>query len=165
MKSQIDRALRGAILVAFCVPSLGVVAARFFGSGPSTAAASSTPEPMPPLPDIRPLPVSTGSMPGEMTELASPFWHAFHIPIAPAEPMPIRRPSPQSEQPDPDFLVTAVMPHASRPLAVINGRPRSIGDVIVPGWTLTSIDGHARTVTLTHSSGRTRTLQIGTVPP
>ncbi len=164
MKTQIDRARRGAIVAAFFVPSLGVVAARLFGMGPSTAAASTSPEPMAALPDIRLVPAVTDSGSGEMAELASPFWHAFQIPNAPAEATPTRRPAQLTEQPDPDFLVTAVMPHPSRPLAVINGRPRSIGDVVVPGWTLTAIDGHSRTVTLTHTSGRTQTLQIGTTP-
>lgn len=165
MPMQTDRARRLILLAAFLVPSLGVLTARLVGTGPANASASLTPEPMAALPDIRPIIDTVPSDPIHAGTLTSPFWHSIQTPNTPIEVLRPIQPTETRPDPDPEFRVTAVMPHPSRPLAVINGRPRSIGDTVVPNWKLTAIDGTGRSVVLTHTSGREVTLHIGTTQP
>lgn len=50
--------------------------------------------------------------------------------------------------------MTSILPHPQNPLAVIDGKPRRIGDTLESGWTLEGISGDDFTVTLRHSSGK-----------
>jgi hypothetical protein len=97
--------------------------------------------------------------------VASPFKFENEPASEPRVTLPQRRaPEPRAE-PEVEFLLTAVMPSPSRPLAVINGKARRIGDAVEPGWVLTMIDGDARRVIATHISGRTRTVEMATQAP
>ncbi|HZW06437.1 MAG TPA: hypothetical protein VFF65_04880 [Phycisphaerales bacterium] len=52
----------------------------------------------------------------------------------------------------------ALMVNDQGPFAVISGKVRTIGDVVVPGWTVTAIDPQARQVVMTADDGRSVTL-------
>ncbi len=78
----------------------------------------------------------------------------------PDKPEPISQivlpPVPSGKQPaepaadkPPAINLTALMLGGREPLAVINGKPHRLGSEIAPGWTLTSIDRQAASVTVT----------------
>ena len=48
----------------------------------------------------------------------------------------------------------------NRPLAVINGRARQIGEVVGGEWTLTAIDARAGSITLRHADGRIKSISV-----
>jgi hypothetical protein len=50
--------------------------------------------------------------------------------------------------------VTSILPHPKNPLAIIDGKPRRVGDVMDSGWTVLSINGDDFTVTLRHKTGK-----------
>lgn len=58
--------------------------------------------------------------------------------------------------------LTSVMKTAGGTVAVIQGKLYRVGDRITPEWTLSAIDDKARTATLLHSGGESRTLAIVT---
>lgn len=60
-------------------------------------------------------------------------------------------------EPPPQIVVTAVM-GGRVPVAVINGRPRSVGDEVQPGWSVLKITPTG--VVLGHADGRTATFGI-----
>ena len=139
------------------IPVGGVVLARYIGQGPSSASASVASEPVafPRLPSVVPVPLRDDAV---IAGLGTPF-------RIEAEPMPrLEFPTPNSDTPKPsgtpDFTLTTVMPHASRPLAVINGRTRSIGDEVSPGWFLRAIDGDARQVLIEGPDERSVVLRM-----
>lgn len=144
-----DRNARAACLLVALTPIAGVLGARFVGAAPASALAATYLElpPLPTLPDTQPrrLPPET------LAAMASPFRAAERVLAAEApepEPQPEPEPAPEPPAPVPVFRLTTVMPHPVRPLAVINNRPRAIGDEVAPGWFLTAIHGDARQVTI-----------------
>lgn len=153
---------RNTLLICAVVgltPIAGVMVARYVGQGPSSAGAAVANQPgtFPKLPGRVTVPTRDE---GVTAGLGTPF-------RIEAEPMPrLEFPAPTSEPPKasgvPVFTLTAVMPHATRPLAVINGRARSIGDEISPGWFLRAIDGDSRQVLLTGPEDRTVVLRMAT---
>ncbi len=154
-----DHACRTAAAAAFIIPLAIVAGARFVGGAAqhSLASIDERPPALPVIgtdPDNNPDP-SRHLGPGH---LASPFWNGSAAREYSPQPEPT---SPQPEQ-GPEIRetirLTAVMPSARNPLAVINGRPRRIGDEVVPGWTLVAIDGRERTVTV--ESGLARRIVI-----
>lgn len=64
---------------------------------------------------------------------------------------------PVAERPQQDTIssvqVTSILPHPKNPLAIIDGKPRRVGDVLDSGWKVMSINGEDFTVTLRHRSG------------
>ncbi len=58
------------------------------------------------------------------------------------------------QEPDPTVSITSILPHPKNPLAIINGKPHRVGDVLESGWKVMSINGQDFTVTLRHSSGK-----------
>lgn len=53
----------------------------------------------------------------------------------------------------PAVNVSSILPSPRNPLAVIDGRPRRVGDILPSGWKVLSINGEDNTVTLQHSTG------------
>lgn len=153
---------RNALLLCVVIgltPVTGVLAARYIGQGPANAGASTQTEAprFPRLPARVTAPVHDDAVTAALT---TPF-------RIEAEPMPrLEFPAPTFEPPKasgvPVFTLTTVMPHATRPLAVINGRARSIGDEISPGWFLKAIDGDSRQVLLAGPDDRTVVLRMAT---
>lgn len=157
-----DRGTLATGLLIALTPALGVGGARFVGQAarPAAAGPAFAVAELPRFPD-RPEP---GAETPDYAGLRSPF-RVQTEPMAPVLVMPdIGHPTPKIEG-VPEFVLTAVMPHRDRPLAVINGRPRSLGDEVAPGWTVTAIDGDARRVALTGPDGRTVRLGMRSGPP
>lgn len=157
-----DSQMRLLCLGAILAPAAAGVISGYLGNGPSRAGAIMI-EPMPDLPVIVPAAIATEASP--IPVMASPFKFESEPAPEPRATLP-QRPLPERRtEPEVEFLLTAVMPSPSRPLAVINGKARRIGDAVEPGWVLTMIDGDARRVILTHISGRTRTVEMATQAP
>jgi hypothetical protein len=141
-------------------PASGVIGARFVGAGPRTAAAS-VPAVLPPLVEFVPPPPEAPAT--DFSALASPFRSADPA-IVPLLQPEVRLPPTPVERSLPVFTLTSVMPHPSRPLAVINARPRSVGDEIAPGWILTRIEGDTRQVIVTGPDGRSHRVRMSSAP-
>ena len=60
-------------------------------------------------------------------------------------------------EPPPQIVVSAVM-GGRVPVAMVNGRPRSVGDEVQPGWTVLQITQSG--VVIVHTDGRTATFTI-----
>lgn len=145
-----NRQIMLACALLAVTPAAGVVGARFVGRGPARASAAE-PVSMTPLPEIPPAPPA--SDPDRFLALRSPFPEVT-LPAEPAPILVVDAPGEPAIPNTPDLALTSVMPHPTRPLAVINGRPWTTGDEVAPCWTLTSIDGHERRVVLTGPDGR-----------
>lgn len=157
-----DRVVLGWCLIALATPPAAVALSRFVGVGPAPALAESEPEPLPEPPSIafslpqtlRPGVVPDGETTGT-TSIVSPFWHEAGYVSTTPDPLsdPDDATGPATDT-GPTFVLSAVMPHPRHPAAIINARPCSIGDTVVPGWRLISIDGDARLVVLSDRTGR-----------
>lgn len=53
------------------------------------------------------------------------------------------------------LTLSAIMRNDSGPFALIGGKARTVGDVVVAGWTISEIDLESRTVTITSDDGAT----------
>ncbi len=93
-------------------------------------------------------------------KVSSPFWFQEEELFMPEEPLDIPPEYQSMTEPDPEFVLTTVLPSKNNPLAVINGKARSTGDEIVKGWTLYKIMGNERYVILKHESGRRVKVQM-----
>lgn len=101
--------------------------------------------------------------------IASPFW------VEPITAGPVANQSQQPTDPTPDnpapmvraadsFRVTSVMPSARNPLAVIDGRPRRVGDVLDGGWKIEAINAQDHSVSLVHPSGNRARIGLKNTP-
>ena len=149
-------------LVIALAPAAAIVGARHVGSAAGGVIGAEV-APLNPAPEFEPLTPVTDD-PSRFAALRSPF----RADPEPIEPLTIPLEPEVAEGPKdpavPEFSLTAVMPHPTRPLAVINARPRAIGDQTAPGWTLTAIDGDARQVTLTGPGGRSVRIRMTNTP-
>lgn len=146
-----------ASFAAFGLPISIVVAARFVGAAATDARASVS---IPPtsLPEIEPS--VTQPFFFDAATVTSPFWGESESRVA--EPNVVTIPTESQIVRDAPIQIklTAVMPSARSPLAVINGKPCKIGDMVAPQWTLTAIDGDSRTVTISSASGQERVIKL-----
>ncbi|MDP1660575.1 MAG: hypothetical protein Q8L55_01560 [Phycisphaerales bacterium] len=102
----------------------------------------------------------------EITIFKSPFDHLLPQATAVLQTGPtietgpgVVEPAPVSVPPEVRALsLGALMTNESGPFAVISGRVRSLGEVILPGWTVTAIDPTNRRVTVTSDDGVSLTL-------
>lgn len=145
-----DRSTLITGLLIVLAPAAAVYGARHIGGGAGDAIGAEI-RPLPPVPHFEPLTTAKAD-PARFAELPSPFW-TDPEPVQP-EVVPEIIPEAPKTKGVPEFILSTVMPHPTRPLAVINGRPRAIGDPAAPGWTLTAIDGEARQVVLTGPDGQ-----------
>lgn len=154
------------VLSAVCAvaPLLAVVAARTFG-GPRPAAAAASKvkdvkvnesKKLVALPSSGEIFAPARTMVG--AGLASPFYApakgespVINLPVA-DEP---------TKQEIPTFELTSVI-NGVRPLAVVNGRMRSQGQTVAPGWTVRSIDPVAGRVVVSSVVHGDVTLQLRT---
>ncbi|MEM9372405.1 MAG: hypothetical protein AAGA55_02065 [Planctomycetota bacterium] len=147
---------RLVMVAAFALPVAAVGVARYIGSAaePALAAVAAAPPVLPTLTQ----PAAQQPLPDH--PFRSPFW--TRASVSPYQPDPEIPGEVQVSEPPPsiDARLTAVMPSSRTPLAVINGKPHRIGDAVTPTWTLVSIDGKARTVTLRNSNGQTVTIAL-----
>lgn len=139
------------------VPALCVLGSQFIGGAPSSAHADDIGEYTPPSQYMS---FSYTPRPHEsvtIQSISSPFYFDSIDPYVEApqidEPL---EPRPRSTSPQelPGVRVTSILPHPKNPLAIIDGKPRRVGDVMDSGWTVLSINGDDFTVTLRHKTGK-----------
>lgn len=152
-----DRPLSAACALAFLTPIAGVVLARLIGSAVGTTEAGQAMEVAPPVAVLPPL-IEPRDRAGALASMPSPFRtideSAVREVIEPGD-------TTKRNASVPAFALTSVMPHPKRPIAVINGRPRTIGEELSPGWTLAEIDGAGRTVVINGPQGDRIRVRMG----
>lgn len=159
----------GYILAALMVPSIAMIGTRYMGQGASQSQAGVVKFETPKLaafPSISLASSNEGVELGSIPEISSPFWFQEVIDDLYVNPIQIDDPyQPQQTQNlIPDFQVTTILPHPKRPLAIIDSKPRKIGDEVAEGWELIAINGQNRTVLLVHKSGKRITLGLAKKP-
>ena len=166
---------------ALLAPMLMVQTVRMlFGSGPGQANAQVTPTT--PAPGTG---AATGSQPpalaltpkqkaavehltaarSQITIYTSPFNHLTPRSTA-IQTMPHVQPVPGNVTPPPTTIPSevrglalgALMTNENGTFALISGKVRAVGDVVVPGWTVSAIDSTTRRVTITSDEGLSVTL-------
>lgn len=144
---RIERNTLAAALIITIIPSCGVLAARYVGAAPRAAEASApiTLLPVPSMPPYAPADPITAE------GIRTPFRSNPVVQPAPELPEFVETAPARG---DPTFTVTSIMPHPTRPLALINARPRMLGDEIAPGWRLTAFPEDQRSVVLTGPEGQ-----------
>tara|TARA_R110002096_G_scaffold435816_1_gene663087 strand:- start:102731 stop:103234 length:504 start_codon:yes stop_codon:yes gene_type:complete len=138
---------------AMVCPVLAVLAFQFVQGNPASAHAGMNTVEFLEHPDV---PESWGVVarvfhPDDST--TSPFWYEeieVEEPSLPEYAAPTARP----DAPDPTFVLSAVLPSASKSYAVVNGKPYSTGDTVVADWIIVEIAGQERYIIMEHSSGR-----------
>ncbi len=66
----------------------------------------------------------------------------------------VPRARPATPESLPAVRVTSILPHPKNPLAIIDGKPRRVGDTLDSGWTVMSINGKDFSVSLRHTTGK-----------
>ncbi len=153
-------------LCAILAPAGFVFGSRFVGSGPSDVIADSFEQETvkTDLPKFDPMPVVTPR------DTSIPIQSPFYLEAIPAssEPRDVRVQGDTQRPSIPDALptvrVTSILPSSRNPLAIIDGKPRRVGDTLKSGWTVVSINGDDFTVTLRHSSGETMNAKMSSNP-
>ena len=158
---------------AVLAPVLAVVLVRFVGAGPGSAAAAGAAS-LPSVPEV----VRDWNPDADTARALDRVRDLVGRPIAanllqnenivePIRPVAAATPT-SSVQPivptiairPPDLKLTTVLDGRSGPIAVIDGRPRQIGQEVAPGWTLTHIDAKLRTVSLRGPSDTVHELRL-----
>lgn len=141
-------------------PLLALIGARLWlaSNGPATASAS-TPTEAIVQPKFAGLPEPTEDQQRliararalEGVQPPSPFPRSEMALIAvPDMPLTPGAPEPKVEPP-PTLALTSVM-GGRVPVAMVNGRPRSLGDLVAPGWKIVEINPDR--IVIEHSDGR-----------
>jgi len=152
------------ILAGLLVPGTVMFGARYIGQGPSISNAQVV---APALPEVVQFPeislVNTMRLSSVQDDrgFESPFWfeditlseytNPFEVPLDP---------KPSVDNLLPEIVVTAILPNAKNPMAVINSKPRRVGEEFDGGWQLIGIDGQNRTVILLHTSGARKVVAL-----
>ena len=144
------------IACAIITPTMAVFGSRLIGSGVAMSFAELPDEQMdtfdfPQVDLSRPATLADGG-----AKAASPFW-IEEVVVQRAEPgiSPVpgkHDPRPVESDSLPEVRVTSVLPNPRNPLAVIDGKPRRVGETLPSGWTVLSINSDS-TVSLVHRSG------------
>lgn len=164
---------RDQALYAFGVLTPGVVIllARFLGSGPADASAAITASPVVRLPDPQGQP-ATLPEPLDLAWKQAQAWQDRFLPESPFAPADrINQPSPARGTPaasgsrtgavePPRVVVSSIAIVGGRPLAVVDGQARRIGEPVTAGWWIENIDPQARVITLRHESGEQGVLRL-----
>lgn len=102
----------------------------------------------------------------QITIYTSPFNHLMPRAVTVQSTTPTVQPTPENPEPraaevPPEvrsLSLGALMVNEHGPFAVVSGRVRTVGEVVVPGWTVTAIDTETRHVTITSDEGVVVTL-------
>jgi|GEM_PF-3481467 len=156
------------VLAGVLLPGAVMGGARFIGQGSSQSKASSIIHQTPQLVSFENdvfvvLSNSNGLAKDEYIE--SPFWFEDLSKFQYQEPFeqPLE-PAPQMMNEISEISVTSILPHPKNPLAIINSKPCSIGEMIDGHWKLIKINGQARTVILADKSGKRVTIALTKSP-
>jgi len=142
---------------ALIFPTLCVIGSQFVGSATTSAEAGELNEFL--VPTSMPSITLSTDEPDPLTGVTidSPFYFESIMPdqrpdevvdLGPSDPRP------PIQRSLPEVRVTSILPHPKNPLAIIDGKPRRIGDTLESGWTVLGINGDDFTVTLRHTSGK-----------
>ena len=102
-----------------------------------------------------------------LSEISSPFYfERIDLDDEQFEPGELEpNPYAHNEMDDePEMVVTAILPNAKNPLAIIDGKPRRVGDTLESGWTVMAINGKDFSVSFRHKTGKTIRVKMKTVP-
>lgn len=151
-------------------PVLALLGVRLWlaSNGPASAGAATTTEPIV-TPDFKALPAPTETHQRlieraralEAVAASSPFPRNEATLIAMPDMVPLPgEPEPRIEPP-PELTLSSIM-GGRVPVALVNGRPRSLGDLVAPDWSIVEI--RQDSIVVKHPDGRqvTVTLQRGT---
>jgi hypothetical protein len=144
----------GFRIAAVLCPVIAIGAFQFAMNEPANAKASGDSTQFLPLPTIPDWADVVEQHTDGSVVSPSPFWFEEVEMRLPEMPLVVRPEDTEIEEPDPVFVLTAVLPSNSKSYAVINGKPRAVGDEIAKGWTLNKISGKDRYVIIKHTSGR-----------
>lgn len=160
------------ILALAIAPALGVLVLRAVlpGNGPASARASTTTI----IDDALILPADARWTPAQqelrstMTQESAKGFESSPVLTRRREAVESSPTTPDSILPHegpravvpPNCTLTSVMAAGEHAIAVIDGKVRRIGDSVVPGWKVSSIDRTAGTATLVHTGGTTHTLTL-----
>lgn len=146
--------------IGILVPALAIGAFQLLMSEPASARASDTDIRFHELPVVPQWESTQAGSELVAFEVSSPFWFEEEELVMTEEPLDIPPEYQAMTEPDPEFVLTTVLPSKNNPLAVINGKPHTTGDEIAKGWTLYKIMGKERYVILKHESGRRVKVQM-----
>lgn len=141
---------------ALLAPALFVFGSRFIGGGPASARADTSTQldlqrELPNFePAIAPAPRDT-NRPVKFPFYIEPY--TDHVLLPNPNPLQNRPALPNQPKALPPVSITSILPSSKNPLAVIDGRPRRVGDTLESGWTVISINAEDNTISLQHSSG------------
>jgi hypothetical protein len=155
-----ERATLAGLVLA---PVLAVLAVRAMGPGTAPRSASASvsaplqPFAMPDKPTLTPAQRELARMIDEQLARGVGSSPLIRRRIGAAEPAPVARG--ESLRP-PGVTLSSVFVGPSGPMAVVQGKLRSAGGEVEPGWTIRSIDGEGGVVVLIHASGATHELRL-----
>ncbi len=156
------------IAASLIVPTVVMMSGRFMGQGASQAQAVT----ITPLAAVQSLPDGAVDLIRDQktivksSNVRSPFYFEEEQEGIFSNPMDlIEDQSTYTQQIEmPDCKLTSILPHKTRPLAIINAKPYRIGDVVFDGWKLIEIDGDSRTIVIKHIDGRKLTVGLAQEP-
>lgn len=158
-------ALSRYLLAGVLVPGTVMLGIRYFGQGATQSQASAIPFVMPDLVLLPEIPLASSSADQSIQidrVIDSPFWFE-DLSKAGMDSSIFNITGPVDSDIEDELFgisVTSILPHPKNPLAIINSKPRRIGDDVMDGWKLISIDGKSRTLVLRHVTGKRVTLGL-----
>lgn len=156
------------LLIGALVPGSVMVGARFVGQAPAQSAAYTISLDEPDFvvfPDVELSTTEHDELLDPEVEIHSPFWFDETKYDEYSEPMEsLPEEMRQVRERPPEVMVTSILPHAKKPMAIINAQLFQIGDEVVDGWKLVGIIGDSRTVILMHKTGKRLTVELTTDP-
>jgi hypothetical protein len=156
------------LLIGVLVPGAVMGGARFIGQAPAQSSAGPIMIDEPDFVDFPEVSLSTSEeddLLDQSVVIHSPFWFdetKFNDPSESMESLPEEMR--QVRERLPSVLVTSILPHAKKPMAIINTQLFQIGDEVVDGWKLVAIVGDARAVVLMHKTGKRLTVELTQKP-
>ena len=102
--------------------------------------------------DARTTPMSERFASTPLTKLPGERRGVQQLTLNPNDPMPTFTP--------PVLPLTSIMTSAGRPIAVVSGALRRVGDVVAPGWSIGAIDADKGIVEIVHETGVEHILRL-----
>ena len=155
-------------IAAVVFPTLCVFGSQFFGSGANESFASEFVDEGVEFEQSKFAFSLSKDSSEQGDEVSSPFYFeriAFDEDgFEPDELGPNPYENEQSDSDEPEIQISAILPNARNPLAIIDGKPRQVGDTLESGWTVMTINGDDFSVTFRNRSGKTIQVVMKKVP-
>ena len=152
------------VLAGVVLPGTVMEGARFIGNGSADTKAANIVNAVPQMVQFPTCSLTSEVSPQKLAVdeyIESPFWFEEINELNYPDPFAnALEPSPEPIPGTPEFLVTSILPHPTHPLAIVNSKPCSIGDMIDDRWKLLKINGEARTIILVDKSGKRITVPL-----